>query len=360
MISTIFTIFASFIGVWAVFKYFLLIEMRVDSNIFKTLYDLCKNDKKIIIFEEFVLDSRHPLVFVAFCFFKNAPWFHINHGERLMQAGYQGKEQVTIITCFRWRYVGLKKYLKEKLKDMQLHTLGVPVELMLPYGTDKIGSLKEEPIYPLIDESLWMDFEKEVEEVVLDKRKKTSALLYGPPGNGKSSLIKYLATKYRLRVMIFTLDPEWKNHDLLLLFSQIPKKCIVLFEDFDNYFDKRKCIMGNGADKQVKFTFDMILNGLDGVYNTHEGVVFVMTVNNISKVDPALKDRPSRFKYSKNFCNPNLDVRRKILPKEWAENTEGLNLDQIFRLKEYSEKGMLFDSAISLLDIKKIKSKQSR
>lgn len=310
--------------------------MRVDSNTYKTLYDLCENDKKILIYEEFVSENRHPVAYVAYCFFKNAPWFYINHSERLMQAGFNEKDYITIITCFRWRYKKLKNFLRSKLKEMQLCSLGVPIQLMLPYGTDKIGSLKETTPEPIFEEELWKDFDSEVAEVAEEKRKKTSALLYGLPGNGKSFFIKYLATKYKLPVMIFTLNPDWTNYDLLLIFSQIPKKCIVLFEDFDNYFDKRTCIIG-GDNKNIKFTFDIILNGLDGAYTTYENVVFIMTVNDLDKVDDALKNRPSRFKFVKHFDNPSTNVRRKILPEDLVEISEGKSLDQIFKIKEYGK-----------------------
>ncbi len=331
--NAFFTVIASFVGAWALFKYVLLIEMRVDSNTYKTLYDLCAGGRKIMIYEEFVSENRHPVAFVAFCFFKGAPWFYMNHSERLLQAGWNEKDHVTILTCFRWRYSWLKNFLRTKLKEMQLCTLGVPVQLMLPYGVDKIGSLKEEYGEPALDESLWRDIDREVSEVAAGERKKTGALLYGPPGNGKSFFIKYLATRHKLPVMIFTLNPDWSNHDLLLMFSQIPRKCIVLFEDFDNYYDRRRCIIG-GDNKNIKFTFDIILNGLDGSYTTHDGVVFIMTVNDIDKVDDALKNRPSRFKYVREFGNPNLAVRKSLLPADLAKKSAGRSLDQIFRMRE--------------------------
>lgn len=331
--TAILTILASFMGAWAFFKYILLIEMRVDSNTYKTLYDLCKDDRRVMVYEEFVSENRHPVAYVAFCFFKGAPWFYMNHSERLMQAGFNEKDHVTVLTCFRWRYSSLKSFLKLKVKEMQLCTLGVPVQLMLPYGTDKIGSLKEVFGDPMVSDHLWRDFDDEVSEVVEGKRRKTSALLYGPPGNGKSHLIKHLATKHRLQVMIFTLNPDWTNHDLLLIFAQIPKKSIVLFEDFDNYFDGRKCTLG-GDNKNIKFSFDIILNGLDGAYTTHEEVVFIMTVNDIDKVDDALKNRPSRFKFVREFGNPSSDVRERILPPELVVETEGMSLDQVFNTAE--------------------------
>ena len=331
--TTIFTVLASLVGAWAFFKYILLIDMRVDSNTYKTLYDLCKDDRRVMIYEEFVSEKRHPVAYVAFCFFRGAPWFYMDHSERLMQAGFNEKDHITVLTCFRWRYSALKTFLKSKIKEMQLCTLGVPVQLILPYGTDKIGALKEVFGEPLVRGDLWRDFEEEVAEVADERRKKTSALLYGPPGNGKSHLIKYLATKYRMQVMIFTLNPDWTNHDLLLMFAQIPSKCIVLFEDFDNYFDGRKCILG-GDNKNIKFTFDIILNGLDGAYTTHEGVVFIMTVNDIDKVDEALKNRPSRFKFVREFGNPGLEVRKRLLPPSLARKSNGMSLDQVFRAAE--------------------------
>lgn len=331
--ATILTVLASFVGAWAFLKYILLIDMRVDANTYKTLYDLCKDDRRVMIYEEFVSEKRHPVAYVAFCFFKGAPWFYMNHSERLMQAGWNEKDHVTVLTCFRWRYSALKSFLKSKIRDMQLCTLGVPVQLILPYGVDKIGSLKEVFDEPAVKRELWADFEEEVAGVADESRRKTSALLYGPPGNGKSHLIKYLATKYRMQMMIFTLNPDWTNHDLLLMFAQIPPKSIVLFEDFDNYFDGRKCILG-GDNKGIKFTFDIILNGLDGAYTTHEGVVFIMTVNDIDKVDEALKNRPSRFKFVREFGNPDLETRLRLMPRALARKTEGLSLDQVFKTME--------------------------
>lgn len=331
--SSIIALFTSLFAAFAFFKYVLLVEMRVDSNTYKTLYDLCQDDRRIMIYEEFVSENRCPVAYVAFCFFKDAPWFYMNHSERLMQAGFNEKDHVTILTCFRWRHAKLKSFLKSKLKEMQLCTLGVPVQLILPYGMDKIGSLKEAFNEPVVRENLWRDFEAEVAEVVGGDRKKTSALFYGPPGNGKSHLVKYLATKYKMQVMVFTLNPDWTNHDLLLMFAQIPSKSIVLFEDFDNYFDGRKCILG-GDNKNIKFTFDIILNGLDGAHTTHSGVVFIMTVNDIDKVDDALKNRPSRFKFVREFGNPDLETRMRLLPRDIAEDTEGMSLDQVFKTVE--------------------------
>jgi hypothetical protein len=350
VLTSFLTIAAGFVGVWAFFKYVILVEMRVDSNTFKMLYDYFKDDRKFLIHEEFTFDVRHPVQYAAIILSQKSPWFYVSHSERLMQAGWQSKDFVTVVTCCRWNYAKFKKFLSEGLKEIALVSGGVPVQVLLPYCADKIGALKNLAPEPVVDKTLWSDIEAEVAEVVAGKRRKTGALLYGAPGNGKTSLVKYLATKYRLPIMVFTLDPQFNNHDLLLMFSNIPPRCIVLMEDFDNYFNKRDCLFGGQEKSMVRFTFDVILNGLDGVFNTHEGVIFIMTVNNIDFVDPALRNRPSRFKYTKHFGNPSIEVRQKLLQDGWAERASNLNLDQIFRLHEYQKDGHSFEEAMRRLE----------
>ena len=53
------------------------------------------------------------------------------------------------------------------------------------------------------------------------------------------------------------LNPEYNNYDIACMFASVPRRSLVLMEDFDNYFDKRTCLMKND---QVKFTFDAVDN----------------------------------------------------------------------------------------------------
>jgi len=347
-LSTILALGGIFFGVWAVFKYLILVEIRLDANTYKTLYEVCKDEKKFLLREEFVSESKPPILFVAICVFKGVPLFYIKHEERLLTAGWSGKDTVTTVVCFRWSAGRLKGYLRTKLKQLQLDKLGIPVELITPNFTDRIGVLKRITPQPYLASDVWQDIDVEVAQVFEGKRDKMSALLYGPPGNGKTSFIKYLATKYRKPIKVITFDPQFTNHDLMSIFSQITPNCIVLFEDFDNYFNGRECILGTG-NTGIRFTFDIILNGLDGVYTTYENVVFIMTVNDIEKVDPALKNRPSRFKYVRKFDNPDEGLRGQILG-DWAEATNGLNLDQLLRLREFKENDFDLPAALKKLE----------
>ena len=322
----------SIIGLFAFVKYFLLMDIRVEENTFKTIYDLYRNNSRMFtIQEEMVKENEHPSVFDAIYFVPGLPWFRLNHVERLLHAGWSGKESITNISCFRWSYKSLMKKIAAKVEVAQLNEIGVPVEIVLPHYTDKIGTIKHNSgMSPLIDERIWKDVEQDFVEVVVNgKGKKTGAIFYGPPGNGKTSFIKYLAVRYRVPIKIMVFSPEYSNLDIIRMFARIDKRCIVLFEDFDSHFKGRECKIG----KEAKFTFDSILNGLDGIYNSYESVAFFLTSNNLEDVDYALTKRPSRFKFVREFPNPSKDIIQQHLPKfvdDIPENT--LNLDQMLQL----------------------------
>lgn len=75
-----------------------------------------------------------------------------------------------------------------------------------------------------------------------------------------------------------------------------------------------------------------------------------MTANDIEKIDPALRKRPSRFKFVRKFDNPSAKLRERLV-EEWADQIEGLNLDQILRLSEFKKEGFDLEQALAKLDV---------
>ncbi len=147
-------------------------------------------------------------------------------------------------------------------------------------------------------------------------------LFQGPPGTGKTSLSFSISGIFGLDIYcISLLEPTLTEEDLGLLFSNLPRRCVVLLEDIDSAGLSRenepasKESSGDSkghaeigieiakAFKSVQernektkqnpgISLSGLLNAIDGVAS-HEGRVLVMTTNHPEKLDEALI-RPGR------------------------------------------------------------------
>jgi chaperone BCS1 len=132
-------------------------------------------------------------------------------------------------------------------------------------------------------------------------------LLYGPPGTGKTSLVSALAARFGLSIYAMNLT-EMNDRALKHAMNDVSEDSVILFEDIDcmkagnrrTEDDDGRAVSkpgkgnGNPADL-LGVTLSGLLNVLDG-FHAPEGVVFVMTTNQVEKLDPALL-RPGRIDY---------------------------------------------------------------
>jgi len=176
-------------------------------------------------------------------------------------------------------------------------------------------------------------------EIIREKYEKTGnifkavVLLYGPPGCGKSSLIK-ATVKHTGRHCIIVPWTKIKTcNDFVSFFRPIKinnrvykqNELIIIFEDFDaNENDIIKVREGLKKDKKDKITIkdsestkdktfeiihphkiedeltlEYVLNVLDGIVELNDSIVF-FTTNDIAIIDPALK-RSGRINYILNM-----------------------------------------------------------
>lgn len=140
-------------------------------------------------------------------------------------------------------------------------------------------------------------------------------LLYGPPGNGKSSAVVAVASELKLDICIVNLGTSNMGDDgLMTLMSSVPQHAILLMEDIDCVFEHRE----GTEDKDSKITFSGLLNALDGVAAS-EGRVLFMTTNHIEKLDPALI-RPGRCDQRLLISNANADQGSRIFSRFFPDH----------------------------------------
>ncbi len=135
-------------------------------------------------------------------------------------------------------------------------------------------------------------------------------LLYGFPGNGKSSLVAAVASALGMNIYILSLQSPGMNDAMLTnLLTSVSNNSIILMEDVDCAFEKRE----KKDETSEKLTFSGLLNALDGV-GGKDGRIIFMTTNHKDKLDPALI-RPGRIDYQVEINNAVESQVRKLFTR---------------------------------------------
>lgn len=120
-------------------------------------------------------------------------------------------------------------------------------------------------------------------------------LLHGKPGTGKTSFTRAIAEMLDVPVHVFDLS-SMSNQDLRRAWREMltSSPCIALLEDLDAVFEGRENVSKGGAMSGGGLTFDCLLNCIDGIERV-DGMLLVVSTNNLDKLDPALVERPGRI-----------------------------------------------------------------
>ena len=110
---------------------------------------------------------------------------------------------------------------------------------------------------------------------------KRGILLYGYPGNGKTSIIRTIMSCYNFKPV--TIAPGVDDNAVREAFSYAEEQspALLYFEDLDSLLEKNVDISS-------------FLNLMDGI-SAKNGLLVVATANNIKKLKTNITDRPSRF-----------------------------------------------------------------
>jgi len=191
---------------------------------------------------------------------------------------------------------------------------------------------------------------------------KRGILLYGAPGNGKTSIFNLLSKEIveKYNGIIFHL----KNSDELKSFSR--------FSSILRQIEKDTPLLLILEDLEIftEYSSDeiLLLNLLDGAEQL-DNIVVLASTNYPEKLKERILNRPSRFDRRYELKFPNEEVRefyfrKKLKPKDlesidlkkWVDETKGLSVAHLAEVvKSVFALGNTFEETIELLNEMKIK-----
>lgn len=160
-------------------------------------------------------------------------------------------------------------------------------------------------VQPILKDNIYQNLLSDVNRFINDKhwykergiRYKRNYILYGEPGNGKSSTVVSIAHDLNYNIYYLNLASKDMSDGLLeAAIARIGGKAILLLEDIDciNVMESRT-LDKDGKEEIKGLSLNTILNVLDGAI-CKEGLIVFCTTNHIDKLDDALL-RPGRIDY---------------------------------------------------------------
>lgn len=150
---------------------------------------------------------------------------------------------------------------------------------------------------------------------------KRGILLYGSPGNGKTTLVKSIAGSVTAPVVYWQITEYTTSYSIKEVFTTVTKMApmILVIEDIDSMPEESRSVF---------------LNTLDGA-TSKEGIFIIGTTNYPEKIDPALINRAGRFDRAYEIQQPNSTLRESYLRRK--DITRFLDKDKIEALTKKTD-----------------------
>jgi SpoVK/Ycf46/Vps4 family AAA+-type ATPase len=167
---------------------------------------------------------------------------------------------------------------------------------------------------------------------------RTSLLLWGPPGCGKTFIAKALAGElglYFIHLGLADVLDMWignseKNIRDIFAEARRMKPTVLFIDELDALGHKRAQV----SSATLRTTINQLLIELDGATSDNEGVLILGATNQIWDIDPALL-RPGRFDRQVIVLPPDEPARRAVLQHHLQKTPcAGLDLDGLARRSE--------------------------
>lgn len=161
-------------------------------------------------------------------------------------------------------------------------------------------------------------------------------LLHGPPGTGKTMLLKCIANEFKTHVLSIN-GPSIVSKYLggteealrnIFLEAQKFQPAIIFIDEIDSLAPNRSNDESGEMESRVVATLLTLMDGFDGAFDK---ICIVGATNRPNSIDPALR-RPGRFDQELEIGIPNMDARFEILLKQFERmngNKKQLSVEDI-------------------------------
>ncbi|WP_183163937.1 ATP-binding protein [Alteribacter keqinensis] len=189
---------------------------------------------------------------------------------------------------------------------------------------------------------------------------KRGLLLYGKPGNGKTTMVKSIANSISSPVAYWQITEFTSSYSIQEVFSSISRMTpmVLVIEDIDS------------MPELVRSVF---LNTLDGA-TSKEGIFLIGTTNYPEQIDPALINRAGRFDRAYELKGPTAAMRSDYLIKKkltellsdedinaLVEATDGFSFAQLNELYKNVALDWYYDRQVNVEEIcKDLREENSR
>ena len=233
----------------------------------------------------------------------------------------------TITVRFLTRDISYAKELMRRARDFAMRPQEGYIDVYVPrWGSWKrAGTIRSRdpstlviPNATRVVDDITRFFEVESEYLKKGIPYQRGYLLYGPPGNGKSSFVRSVGGIFGLDIYLLDLkDRNLNDIALQWLLAEIPRKSLLVLEDVDQVLEhvpSPKSDLANGesvADENNGITLSGLLNALDGIICSDSGRLTFMTTNFRERL-PANLVRPGRVDQQVEFPNVGSDTLEEM------------------------------------------------
>lgn len=134
---------------------------------------------------------------------------------------------------------------------------------------------------------------------------KRGILLFGQPGNGKTSIIRTIISQYNFKPVTFVPGSPAESMREAFSYAEEQSPALLYIEDLDSLIE-------NGLD------ISSFLNLLDGI-SSKNGLLVIATANDVKKLKTNITRRPSRFDRKFEIPVPDQEMANVYL-KKWFGN----------------------------------------